>query len=375
MDENKKQLLGQYFTKKEIVERVLKLLFEYKPYKKDIRILEPSFGSGNFISTLKGRGFKNIESCEIDPELTTEPIDFFKYPLKERFDLIIGNPPFTKYNIEGSYYYPKNYFLDGINPSAYINEKLLKRDKIQIENAFILKSIKQLKDKDSAIAFVLPISFFIKGKNIEVKNEIAKRFTTVIIYQNDVNFVDDPIPCCFAIFTNIDEFKDKIVLLYEDSKSVNEIVDKQQLLTEELIPRSFLYKKNVKQDGTPLSEFLLNKSVKYKLSFRENNIGGANILNRMKIPKGKKTSDYCLAVVRVGNSSVGRTGLVNPKTDILNGMFYVFEFKEKYNKNRKLKENLCKILTENQAHFKQMSYRVGSKSLKRADIFDFKIKA
>ena len=375
MDENKKRLLGQYFTKKEIVERVLKLLFQYKPYRKSIRILEPSFGSGNFICMLKDKGFEDIEGCEIDSELTSEPKDFFKYPISEKFDLIVGNPPFTKYNIKGSYFYPENYFFNVVSPSLYINETILKKDKTQIENAFILKAIKHLKDDDSTIAFVLPISFFIKGKNLEVKRELSKRFSTAIIYQTDVNFVDDPIPCCFAIFANIDTLKEKIVLLYEDSKNVNVIVDKEQLLTEELIPRSFLYKKNVKQVGTPLSEFLLIKSVKYKLSFKENNVDGANILDRVKIPKDEKISDYCLAVVRVGNSSIGRAGLVNPKEDILNGMFYVFQFKDEYNGNRKLKENLCRAITENQAHFKQMSYRVGSKSLKKADIFNLKVKS
>src|SRR5208283_1522195 len=107
--------------------------------------------------------------------------------------------------------------------------------------------------------------------------------------------------------------------------------------------------------------------------YQKNNVDGANILNRTKIPQNRKIADYCLAVVRVGNSSIGRAGLVNPKEDILNGMFYVFRFKDEYNKNQILKETLCKILTENYNHFKQMSYRVGSKSLKKTDIFNFKV--
>ena len=129
--------------------------------------------------------------------------------------------------------------------------------KIQMENVFILKSIKHLKDKNSSIAFVLPISFFIAKKNKEIKKEIINRFSTIIIYQNDKNWFDEPIPCCFAIFTNIPEYKDKIILLYEDNKKVKEILNKQELLTEELIPQSFLYKKKNKQEGIPLLKFLL----------------------------------------------------------------------------------------------------------------------
>lgn len=47
--ENKQEVLGQYFTKIEIVHRLLTLLFDYKKYNKKIKILEPSFGTGNFI--------------------------------------------------------------------------------------------------------------------------------------------------------------------------------------------------------------------------------------------------------------------------------------------------------------------------------------
>jgi hypothetical protein len=370
---NKKYQLGQYFTRKEIVNRVLKLLLMYKPYQKNIKILEPSFGSGNFISELKHNGFKNIEKYEIDPELTRTPKDFFEAKIEKKFDLIIGNPPFTKYNLKESYYYPKKYFLTGVNPHKYLTAKLIKKGKLKIENAFILKAIRQLKNKDSTIGFVLPISFFIKNKNVEVKREIVERFSTIIIYQTDENFVDDPIPCCFAIFTNTEQFKNKVVLIYEGSENVNETVNKEQLLTEELIPKSFFYKKNVNHTGIPLSTFLLDKSVKYKLSFKDNNVSGSNILERVKIPVRSNVADYSLAIVRVGNSSVGKAGFVNVDKDILNGMFYVFRFKDKYNNNRKLKEKIVELINQNQTYFKNITYRVGSKSIKRAEVLEFKV--
>ncbi len=45
--------LGQFFTKEMVVKRLLKIILEYKKYDKNIRILEPSFGTGNFIKVLK----------------------------------------------------------------------------------------------------------------------------------------------------------------------------------------------------------------------------------------------------------------------------------------------------------------------------------
>lgn len=370
---DKKYILGQYFTRKEIADRVLKLLLTYKPYPKTIKILEPSFGTGNFISVLEHNGFKKIEKYEIDPELTRTPKDFFEVKIEKKFDLIIGNPPFTKYNVEESYYNPKKYFLTSVNPHKYLSDKLIRKGKLKKENAFILKAIRHLKNNDSTIGFVLPISFFIKKKNLEVKREIVERFSTIIIYQTDENFVDDPVPCCFAIFTNTEELKNKVVLLYEDSKNVNEIVDKEKLLTEELIPKSFLYKKNLNNIGVPLSTFLLNDRVKYVRSFKDNNVSGSNILKRTKIPVKDKVADYSLCIVRVGNSSVGKAGLVDVNKDILNDMFYIFKFKDKYNKNRELKEKIVELINENQEYFKNIACRVGSKSIKKEDVFDFKV--
>ncbi len=369
MEKEKKFVLGQYFTKKEIVERIIKLLLKYKKYDKNIRILEPSAGTGNFVRELKIKGFNKIKECEIDPELNEDPCDFFLYSLEEKFDLIIGNPPFTKYNLNDSYYFPDKYKTD----KYYLSEQLQNKKKIQIENCFILKSIKHIRDENSSIAFVLPISFFIAKKNQEIKREIMNNFSTIIIYQNDKNWFDTPIPCCFAIFTNIKKYENKIILLYEDGGNVEEILDKQQLLIEELIPKSFLYKKNNNQEGGPLSNLISEKPVKCKLSYKENNISGKNILNKIKIPEGENVEDYCLAVTRVGNSSIGKSGLINPKKDIINGMFFLFSFKEGYKNNKEMKEDVCKILNKNQEHFKNLTCRVGSKSIKKIDVLNFRI--
>lgn len=370
MENEKRFVLGQYFTKKEIVDRVIKLLLKYKPYTQDINVLEPSAGTRNFIKGLKENGFNNIKECEIDKELTDNPCDFFLYPIEEKFDLIIGNPPFTKYNLKNSYYYPERYK----DNHKYLTKALQKKNKIQIENAFILKSLQHLKNINSSIAFVLPISFFIAKKNKEIKKEIMKRFSTIIIYQNDKNWFDISIPCCFALFTDIEKYEDKIILLYEDGGEVEEILDKSKLLTDELIPKSFLYKKSNIPEGTPLSEFLSEKRIKYKRSYEENNVSGANILERKEIPLNENISDYALAVVRVGNVSVGKTGLINIEKDTLNDMFFVFGFREEYNKDRELKEKICKLINENQEHFKKSTIRVGSKSIKKSDVLNFRIK-
>ncbi|PTD94583.1 hypothetical protein C9439_01840 [archaeon SCG-AAA382B04] len=378
-EDSKKFELGQYFTKKSVVEEIVDLVSEYLDYDKDIDILEPSFGTGNFIEVLKDRGFKNIDGCEIDKSLFNESLDlgyyekdFFELPMEKKYDLIIGNPPFSKYNLEKSYYKPQDYISSSINPSIYLNQEVLGKDKIKIENAFILKSIKHLKDKDSSIGFVLPISFFIKDKNKKVKNKIKNNFSTIIIYQNSSSWFDYDIPCCFVILSNLSCFKEEIVLLFEDDEKKREVINLERM-HEEIIPKTHIFKKEFNEEGTKLKEYLKEESINYEKSYEDNTISASNILEYDSIPSNEKVEDYKLAVCRVGNASVGRAGLVNIEEEILNDMFYVFSFKKKYANNKKLKERVCEQINKNQDYFKNVTIRVGSKSIKKKDIFDFKI--
>lgn len=80
---------GQVFTPQFIVAEMLQL-------RKNIgRVLEPSSGDGAFV--------KNIPNCigiELDPTHCNDHsinIDFFDYPVSEKFETIIGNPPYVRY--------------------------------------------------------------------------------------------------------------------------------------------------------------------------------------------------------------------------------------------------------------------------------------
>lgn len=372
---NKQEILGQYFTKIEIVHQLLDLLFHYKKYDKKVKILEPSFGTGNFIEGLNKKNYLNIDGCEIDKDLTKNPCDFFEIPLTKKYDLLIGNPPFSKYNLKESYYSLKNYIKSTVSPSLYLTKKELKKDKEKMENIFILKSLKHIKDENSSIGYVLPISFFIKNKNKFVKDEILKYFSTIIIYQNDKIWFDRNIPCCFTIFTNIEKLKDKIIIIYENNTKNEEVfnIDK---FNEELIPQIIFHKNNgyIKNDkGTPLKRFLESKNIKIKKSYKKNNISAKNILTKNKIPSDKAIEDYKIAVVRVGNASVGKCGLVNVKEDVLNDMFYTFDVQDQYKKNKQVKEIICKQINERIDYFRNITCRVGSKSIKKEDIYNFKV--
>lgn len=372
---DKKEILGQYFTKTEIIDRLLNLISVYKKIDKSIKILEPSFGTGNFIKELNKKGFVNVEGCEIDKSLAKKPRDFFDLSLKNKFDLIIGNPPFTKFNLKESYYYKEKYINSFCQFHDYLTKDEMKKNKEKIENVFILKSLKHLKNHSSSIGYVLPISFFIKNKNKSVKNEILKYFSTIIVYQNEEIWFDRNIPCCFAFFTNEQKLKNKIILIFENDKKHKEVLNIKNI-NEELIPQVIFHKNNGyinNNKGIPLKNFLEVKNIKVKKSFKENNVSARNILEMKTVPHDKPIEDFKIAIVRVGNSSVGKSGLINVNEDILNDMFYVFDLKDKFKKNKNIKEIICSQINGNLDYFKNITCRIGSKSIKKEDIFNFKI--
>lgn len=88
MSLNKEQL-GQVFTPENLVNKMLELR------KNTGRVLEPSCGNGAFFNKIPG-----CIGIELDPEhcpATALNQDFFSYPLKEKFETIIGNPPYVRY--------------------------------------------------------------------------------------------------------------------------------------------------------------------------------------------------------------------------------------------------------------------------------------
>ena len=54
-------------------------------------------------------------------------------------------------------------------------------------------------------------------------------------------------------------------------------------------------------------------------------------------------------------------------------MFYVFDFDNEKNKNKELKEKICNEINKNQDYFKNVTCRVGSKSIKKEDVLNFKV--
>lgn len=108
-----------YYTRQDICYAVIKNLPDAKNYRREVNILEPSIGVGNFlpllISKYKGVGIVNIDVVDIDEKsleilrsllsgvsipsnvnINFIQADFLLHKFERRYDIIVGNPPYKK---------------------------------------------------------------------------------------------------------------------------------------------------------------------------------------------------------------------------------------------------------------------------------------
>ena len=145
LDKTTKQSQGIFFTPKTDRDRVFELLKEH--VKKPKSILEPSFGSGEFLEDLYERFPKSkITGVEFNETLFSSSdrpnlynTDFLTYDGKH--DLIVGNPPFVV-----------------IKKSSDTEKCQSGRPNLFVQ--FVYKSITENLVPNGVLAFVLPTSFF-----------------------------------------------------------------------------------------------------------------------------------------------------------------------------------------------------------------------
>ncbi|HUB92563.1 MAG TPA: N-6 DNA methylase [Candidatus Saccharimonadales bacterium] len=155
MKDDKKATLGQFYTAGVVADFMVKMITKGKR----ARVLEPSSGTGVFIDSLLENGFSEIKGYEIDPEnhgkaKSAADIrigDYLKTPRTEKFDVVIGNPPYVHWNR-----------IDPETRNFLRNDGFWKRysnGEWDLLYAFIIWSIEKLREGGELI-FIVPYNWF-----------------------------------------------------------------------------------------------------------------------------------------------------------------------------------------------------------------------
>lgn len=162
--------LGQVFTPPHIVSDMLALIQSTKKLSNP-RFLEPSCGNGAFFQNLP----KNKVGIEVDSSVVCDKAilqeDFFAYSINEKFDCIIGNPPYVRYQDIA------------ISTKAFLKPySKLFDSRSNLYLFFIYKCILHLKEGGELI-FITPRDF--------LKSTSSVRLNEFLFYQGSItHFID-----------------------------------------------------------------------------------------------------------------------------------------------------------------------------------------
>jgi len=257
-----KNKFGQYFTPEIVADFMITLA----DVSKETKILEPSCGHGIFLDLLQKKGFENITAYEIDSSLAkgfsnVRYESFVSAKITEKFDLIIGNPPYIRWkNLEEEL---KQELATNILWNKYFNSLC---DYMYI---FILKSIELLND-NGQLVFICPEYWMNTTHSVSLRNYMISNGYFEEIYHFNETPIFDKVTVSIVIFKYVKNQKKKeeikVAKYYVNQKLTVEILDK---LKHKVICNDAEYL-NVPQFELNKRWLLKTKNVQNQLNIFEN---------------------------------------------------------------------------------------------------------
>lgn len=290
---------GIFFTPPSFIQHNLSLL----PLTELTRVLEPSCGSGEYLTALNSFPHLQVTGIEINEKMCFPGIlneDFLEFSTDEKFNLIIGNPPYfvmKKSDVAKKYHK----FFDG-RPNIFI--------------LFIIKSL-ELLEIDGYLSFVLPANFlnslcYEKTRKhlaqfkilhiVECKEKYleTQQDTILIIVQKTLSSASFNIKG-YTIFTT-EENRIKIARLYENSTTLKDMGFRvrvgtvvwnqcKEILTDDSSQTRLIYSSDIVSNEVVLKKYKDEKKKNY--INKEGTSEPTLVINR-GYGKGGYVFNYCL---------------------------------------------------------------------------------
>lgn len=330
---SKQKKLGQFNTKPDIAKSIV----GYTRFNKNVDVLEPSSGSGNFVNALKDEGYSNIDFFELDKkyEHTGAKIcDFLKEPITKKYDFIIGNPPYSSRKQKNSFYEGKF-----------------------IEKLFIIKAFELLK-QDGEIWFILPNRIFTD----KTFKDLRENFYKFNIFPHTISEMS---PHAFEI----DHPLNSLLVKFKHGKTKKVFTPIGDIDFSKLAEVGFNYQKAYTEKRFTgkhsLGDFIRPHKFPKPEDAWKISIANMETFDEKTIEDYK---EYYMLVARVGNSSAGKFIIVDTDYFNMNDCFYTFKIEKGFEKL------IRDTMTDERFHIyiNILSSRVGQKSIKIDDILSYK---
>lgn len=195
-----KKLRGGYYTPQKLANYITKITLKDK-----MKILEPSCGEGSFLRSIKNildssdYSIKKIDAIEyIEGEANKSKeilkdidsasvmnVDFYNFYVncKEKYNLIIGNPPYIRYQYLTEFQREKQ--------SQVLLKNKMKSNKLINSWVFFLVACIELLEKNGTIAFVIPAEIMQVAYAEDLRKYLSKHLSKInIISFNELLFED-----------------------------------------------------------------------------------------------------------------------------------------------------------------------------------------
>jgi adenine-specific DNA-methyltransferase len=229
---------GQYFTPQHVAEFMVNLIS--KDIRSYPRVLEPCAGQGVFLKELERKGFKNIVAYEIDSTLHNNSNvnvlrqDFLSTDPNDKFDVIIGNPPYVRWkNI------PKE-LREKLRGHPYWKDKL--NGLGDLLYAFIYLSVEKLSDNGELI-FITPMFWMETTHAKIVRKQLSKLGEIDLIITFNEMRIFKEVSSTIMVFKFVKRKvgkQIKIVQIHSKENLTQEILDHATVLLERLNKQDYV---------------------------------------------------------------------------------------------------------------------------------------